>query len=279
MSNSITDFADSTRRRTIHLVLCIAALITFSYATSSHAQVLFPKETTGKTKLTFAVSTGAAPVAYTEGDGARLALDTELKNYKVRADFTEQNRFGLNGQFLGLQMTKDVDATRFVSAGFGGGSSRLFARWNTNAFLFQKWGENSPHVTGVGLVYSAQRDNRSEVNLVFQQIWYANDFLTLEGGFRIGRSSPGQVASNNQFIAATVGNVNGRFAVFKLGQSHEAYQLLGDNNILSQFNSKNAAISLYQPITTDQLLSLSAERYTNEFYARNRIELGWGLSW
>jgi YaiO family outer membrane protein len=274
-----THFATTTKHHAARKVATIAAIITCGFVSSAQAQVLFPKETTGKTRLTFAANAGAAPVPYSEGEGARLALETELNSYKVRADFTEQNRFGLSGQFLGLQLTKDIGPTRFVTAGVGGGTSRLYARWNTNAFLFQKWGENSPHVTGVGLVYSAQRDDRSEVNLVVQQIWYAHELFTLEGGFRVGRASPGQVASNNQFIAATVGNIRGRRAVFKLGQSHEAYQLLGDNKTLSQFSSKEGSVSLYQPITTDQLLSLTAERYTNEFYARNRVELGWGLSW
>ncbi|MFN7835492.1 MAG: YaiO family outer membrane beta-barrel protein [Burkholderiaceae bacterium] len=243
------------------------------------AQTVWPTQVQGQNSLTLGASGGNAPQPYQEGAGARLTLDTALHGFKVRVDAQRQTRFGLTGEFAGLQLTRDLDSTRYVTFGAGGGSSRLYARWNTNGFIFQKWGVGSPHVSGLGITYSAMRDDRSDYSVVAQHIWYANDKVIFEGGLRFGRASPGNIASNQQFLATTLGNPVGRHAVVRFARAHEAYLLLSDQQELAQFSSKQASVTLNQPLTREQMLSLTADRYTNPFYTRNRFDFGWSVRW
>ena len=224
------------------------------------------------------LSTGHADNNYQEGAGVRLVMDTQLQTHQIRAELVRQNRFNLTGEFASLQVTSPLNDQQFVSAAIGAGTSRLFALWNTAVVLNQRWGLSNEQVTGIGLAYASLRDSRSETSLLAQHAWYVNDQVVVQAGVRAGRASPGSVASNRRFVALTLGNVNQSHLVINAAKSHEAYQLVQDTTLM-QFVSEEAGATFFQPISTDQRVSITADRYKNPFYTRNRLELGWGLTW
>jgi len=98
--------------------------------------------------------------------------------------------------------------------------------------------------------------------------WYAASPLVVEGGVRVNISNPGQATGARIHAAFTVGPPEQSHWVARGEWGNEAYQYLGGNAALVNFDSRDLALSRYSYLAVDHGYTLGLEYYANPYYRR-----------
>lgn len=186
---------------------------------------------------------------------------------------TQQRRFDESGHYIGLQLTRDVDERNYVSLALGGGSSVLWPIWRTDLHWHHKWGEQLNYVTGLGYMYASNRNDRNDRGLLLSLTGYF-DQLVVEGGLHVNRNNPGQVRAGSQYLAATWGRDQVGTLMLRGETAQEAYQSIGVNQQLVDFDSRNLSIEWRHWWRPGHSLIVGGKVYRNPYYTQTDLRLG-----
>ena len=124
------------------------------------------------------------------------------------------------------------------------------------------------------LVYAAYRlvGCRAQNWLLLAASYYFSQPWVLEGGTRFNYSNPGGVSSTSSYVAVTYGEEKRRIVSLRYGFGTEAYQLIGDSTVLSDFHSDTWTLTWREWLARQRGFQVRLESYRNPTYGRTGLE-------
>ncbi len=190
------------------------------------------------------------------------------------AELVHSKHFGANGTLFVLGNTHDFDARWYSNVSVSGSSGGFFLpNFRFDVTANRKWLAQSNFVTKLGLTSVRAKDGHEDRSLLLGATYYFQIPLVLEGGVHINRSNPGQVMSHNKFLALTYGRDKERIVSLVHSVGSEAYQYIGAQALLVDFDSHASTATWRQWLRPRQGFQLRAEAYHNPYYSRHGVEL------
>ena len=145
-----------------------------------------------------------------------------------------------------------------------------------DAAIDEKWLDHLQLVTNIGVSFIDYRGGYSDRALTFGAAYYLSSLpLVMEAGARVNQASPGDVDATTGFVAATYGTAGQHFISLRYGFGREAYQLVGSNQVLTDFSSNDVLLTWRQWIAANQGFQVRVEAYSNPYYRRTGLEASW----
>lgn len=204
------------------------------------------------------------------GVRGQWGLDNQLLGMEVAT----MRRFGESGRFIGLSdtMTWNEDWFTALSVGAGDGAAYL-PRYRVDAFIHRKLLPMRQWVATLGAGYYRAPDGHIDRNISFGSTYYFESPWVVQAEVRFNNSSPGQVRTQQQFVAATWGRVHQTQVIARHGWGAEGYQALGSGVSLVNFDSRQTQLTLRQWLGPQWGFTAGVERYSNPYYTRNGAKL------
>jgi YaiO family outer membrane protein len=197
---------------------------------------------------------------------------TDKKNV-WSAELADLSQFNDRGQLIVAGVTHTLNEDWFVSGSAATSSSGFsLPRLRLDATANYKWFEKRNLVTTLGLGFVDSKDGHRDRSVLLGAAYYFERPLVVEGGIRFNHSNPGSVQSNAKYIAATYGQDKQRLISLRYGFGQEAYQLIGNEALLTNFSSNVLTLTWRKWIQTDLALQIRMESYRNPFYDRKGLE-------
>lgn len=196
------------------------------------------------------------------------------------AEVATMRRFGESGRFIGLSDTWTLNEDWFtaVSVGAGDGAAYL-PRYRVDGFVNRKLLASRQWVATLGAGYYRAPDGHIDRNISLGSTYYFEAPWVVQAEVRFNNSSPGQVRTHQQFVAATWGRAKQTQVIARHGWGAEGYQAIGGGASLVNFDSRQTQLTLRQWVGPQWGFTAGVERYSNPFYDRNgaRLSLFWEL--
>jgi len=205
---------------------------------------------------------------------ARSVIDVG-RNTTVGFEVSHQSRWNDAGVYYGGFGTVHLSDRVYATVSGGGSDGGFFLpSYRADGSISVKWLARKSLVTTFGVgVYDA-KDVYRDRSASFEAIYYFGAPWILQAGVRLNVSDPGGVRSTQQFVALTQGRPKQYLVVGRVGWGREAYQLVGPEELISDFPSQVASLSWRQWVGRDWGVTVAAERYHNPYYDRTGISLG-----
>jgi YaiO family outer membrane protein len=208
------------------------------------------------------------------GQYVRGAVDIAHTNI-VTFEVVHQEEFGDDGTFFGLGLTHVLDPDWFASLNVGTSAGGFFwPRVKVDAFVSRKWLEQRRLVTTIGFGYYDAKDVHYDFSAFIGAAYYFESPWIVEGGLRYNFSQPGNVTAPGPFAAVTYGRNKAYYIVLRVGIGREAYQVVGQNEAITDFASQVVTLTWRQWLTPQWGFKLQGEYYHNPFYERVGFEAG-----
>jgi len=191
-------------------------------------------------------------------------------------EVTNARRYGDHGVLFSVGASQVFNPDWYGSL-FAGTSSGgfFFPRYRVDGFINRKWLPDRNLVTTFGIGYERAKDVHRDRRVFLGLTYYFPQPWIVEGGVRLNVSDPGGIRAPRAFAALTEGRDRDHYVIVRFEAGREAYQLVGDQNVLSDFSSRVASLAWRQWIgTTDGGFQVRLEYYTNPYYSRTGIEVG-----
>lgn len=193
----------------------------------------------------------------------------------INAEISHQDHFDDDGTFFGLGYTHVFNSSWYGFLGAGTSSGGFFLpRYRVDALLYRKWLDKKNLVTSAGFTYFDAKSVYTDRTLLLGCMYYFDAPWILEVGGRLNESNPGHVRSNRGFIALTQGKQKQHYVTARYEVGQEAYQLVGNEALISNFSSYEASINWRQWVGARYGLLLRGTHYENPSYSRTSIEAG-----
>ena len=190
------------------------------------------------------------------------------------AEVQRADRFGETGTLLALGNTHQFNDRWYGNAGISGSRGGFFLpSVRIDLALNRKWGERRNLITTVGFTGVNAKDTHTDRTLLFAATYYFQVPLVLQAGLRASRSDPGGINSQGGYAALTYGIDKKHFISLLHSRGNEAYQIIGANALLVDFDSRATTATWRQWLRPHQGFQLRAEAYSNPFYNRKGLEL------
>ena len=198
-----------------------------------------------------------------------------LPSHVLQGELSLNRRFNKDGAFVGLSDTYTINDDWYanLSLGFGDGAFYL-PRYRVDATLYKKWLPQRNLVTSVGVGQYKAPDGHTDNSLALGVVYYFDAPWVAELGLRANSSNPGAIKTQQQFLALTYGRVKENLVTVRHAWGNEGYQTIATNAQLVNFASKETSISSRHWFAARTGLLLSANRYSNQFYVRNGLNIG-----
>lgn len=195
----------------------------------------------------------------------------------LNLEVARQNRFGERGTFYSLGDTYVINPDTYASLTLGSssGGASFLPRFRADAFLNRKLLPKRNLVATVGLGLYDAREIYQDRNLYLGATYYFPQKWIVEGGVRFNVSNPGRVRARSQFVAVTNGRDKQRFLTLRYEYGNEAYQIVGNNAAISDFDSRITSLTWRQWLGNKQGVNVVVERYSNPFYHRQGASVGY----
>lgn len=203
-------------------------------------------------------------------------VQTDSRN-RWSGEVLSQREFGERGYYgsVGNSHVIDEDWYTTISMGAGTPSDATFLpRYRVDAFLNRKWLEQRQLVTTVGVGYSKAMQTYNDKSLFLGATYYFPQPWVVQLGYRLNNSNPGSVNSSSGFVAVTEGREKDHYVTARFGYGEEAYQLLGNNGTISDFNSYIASLEWRKWVSDDMGFRIGGEQYHNPNYDRSGVNFG-----
>jgi YaiO family outer membrane protein len=190
------------------------------------------------------------------------------------AEVVHAREFGDSGTLFVVGNTHQFGERWYTSVAASGSSGGFFfphARLDLTANRKMLAHKNLVGTLGVTAVDS--KDGHRDRSVLLGATYYFDSPWVLEGGIRMNRSNPGRVGSNGKYVAATWGRHHQQIVSLRYGFGSEAYQYVGPDALLVDFNSRVWTATWRTWLRPRQGIQLRAEAYRNPFYDRRGIEL------
>ena len=280
---------DSTQRIA---TACIALLpiVALSAGLSSTAQAAAVEPSVAENP-TAAAPDAPALNSYVEVGGERHTLTGNQKNWNgayVRGAWAQNEkntwnyelvsarRFGDSGTYgsLGLTRVFNDDWYGSLALGTSSGADLFFPSSRVDVFIHRKFLEKKNLIVNLGFTnYQAKDEHRDRILHLGADYYFDNPWI-ISAEFIANNSSPGSVNANYGYLNATYGRDKEFFVTMRYGSGREAYQLLGDSQVISGFHSSVASISYRKWIRKDLGINVVGEYYANPQYTRRGVQFG-----
>jgi len=208
------------------------------------------------------------------GEYLKGEVQTDPSN-RWNAEILNQREFRSTGVYGNIGNTHIFNEDWFGSVTAGAGDGGLYLpRYRFDAFINKKWLEDRQLITTLGVGMDKAMDPHRDASVFLGATYYFKTPWIIQGGIRLNNSNPGNINSTSQFIAVTQGENKKHFITLRYGFGHEAYQVIGPGQVLSDFPSQQVSLELRQWVGSDWGFNLSGERYHNPNYDRTGINIG-----
>ncbi|MGR9117008.1 MAG: YaiO family outer membrane beta-barrel protein [Gammaproteobacteria bacterium] len=203
--------------------------------------------------------------------GSWQADENNILNWEV----SRQNRYGDSGTYLVTGLVHAIDEDWITSFYVGGSPGGFyFQKYRIDAFIHRKLLSERNLVLTAGATYAESRDDiHDDTGFFVGAAYYFSFPLLVEGGIRYNQSDPGLQQSLRYQMSATYGRSFDRYISVAIDTGNESYQLIGEGNAVSNFESTVATIGWREWIREDWGFNLTAEYYTSEIYNRSGAAL------
>lgn len=190
-------------------------------------------------------------------------------------EFVNQNAFGENGRFLSIGNVHDFNDSWYTNIDIGGSDHGSFwPQFSVNVSASKKWLTQKQLITTLGFTNHIERKGYKSRVLYTTAAYYFTNPWIVEAGWYYNNSTPGNVKSSSQFLALTQGQDKRHYVTLRYSFGREAYQLLGDNKVISDFYSQGIALIWRQWVNKDWGFNLSTDWYRNPSYIRKGVSIG-----
>ena len=191
------------------------------------------------------------------------------------AEIVNLREFGDQGTLFVIGNTHDFGPEWYTNTSVSSSNGGLFLpQLRLDAAINKKWLKRLNLITTAGIIAIKSKDVHVDNGLLLATSYYFEQPYILEGGIIFNHSNPGAVNSTAKYMALTYGAEKHRFLSLRYGFGEEAYQIVGGNNLLSDFNSNTLTATWRQWVQKDWGFQLRAESYHNPYYDRNGGEIG-----
>lgn len=198
-----------------------------------------------------------------------------LPSHLLQGELSLTRRFNMDGVFVGLSDTFTLNEDWYAnfSAGFGDGAFYL-PRYRLDSTVYKKWLPSRNLVTSVGAGFYKAPDGHSDSSLSLGLVYYFDAPWVAEGGIRLNSSNPGAIKTQQQFLAVTYGRDKQDLVTVRHGWGAEGYQTIMANAQLVNFKSSETSFSWRHWLAPQTGISMAANHYTNPFYKRSGLNIG-----
>lgn len=191
-------------------------------------------------------------------------------------ELANQRRFGEQGVFASVGATRVLNEDWYGSlfAGTSSGGSFL-PKYRFDGSISRKWLDQKNLVTTLGLGYYRAKDVHRDESIDMSLRYYFDTPWIAEVGVRSNWSDPGAVRADRGRVAVTWGRDQKAYVTLRHEAGKEAYQIVGAQNLLTDFSSRETSVNWRQWVAGDSGFNVWLSRYDNPFYTRNSLEAGW----
>lgn len=229
------------------------------------------------TKRSLELSTGFESLSAGYGNWRDVTLrgTYALPSHTLQGEISVNRRFNTDGVFVGLSdtFTLNEDWYANVAAGLGDGAFYL-PKYRVDATLYKKWLPQRNLVTSIGAGQYKAPDGHTDNSLALGLVYYFDAPWVAELGLRANTSNPGSIKTQQQFLALTYGRAKENLVTVRHAWGSEGYQTIATNAQLVNFASKETSLSWRHWFAPRTGVLLSANRYTNPFYAKSSLNVG-----
>jgi YaiO family outer membrane protein len=127
-------------------------------------------------------------------------------------------------------------------------------------------------IAGLGIGHNVSQEPYSDNYGLAELQYYLTDRLSLQGGARINRSSPGTVVTARGFLGANYTNDHwDGYVRYEAGR--EGYTVVGENEFKNEFESQEETLQVHYWFKKGFGLGGRVDFYQSSFYDRNEIAL------
>ena len=190
--------------------------------------------------------------------------------HQVQAELASMRRFGESGTYFGARDTVTFGEDWFASLAAGAGDGAFYLpRYRLDGFINRKFLPARNLVGTLGAGYYRAPDGHADRSASIGATYYFSQPWVVQGELRFNNSTPGNIKTRQQFVAATWGRdketqVTGRYA-----WGREGYQTIGQGTSLVDFRSNEVNLKVRHWLAPNWGVQASVERYRNPFYVRN----------
>lgn len=197
-----------------------------------------------------------------------------LGSHLLLGELSSTRHFDENGAFasIGDIYTFNPDWYGQLSVGAGDGASYL-PRVRVDSFLNRKLLAQRNLVATLGLAYYHAPDGHTDRSIGLGAIYYFSVPLVIQGEFRRNVSSPGDVATQRQFLALSWMPAGGWQVTGRHAWGEEGYQPIGAGQSIVDFHSRESSLEVRKTFGAWGV-SLQLDYYSNPVYVRRGAVLG-----
>ncbi len=182
--------------------------------------------------------------------------------------------FGATGYLFESGVDRDLTDTWDVGLNIGGANSFFLPQIAADITASRRWFDSDKFVTMFDGSYlrwqDVHRDYRWGVGAAYQfdRPW------AVEAGVNIDVSTPGNVATEYQYVAVTQGREKKYLVTLRGEFGREAYQAIGPDTDISNFHSYGVSLKLRKWVGADWGFVATGNYYSNPFYQDKGIAVG-----
>lgn len=205
--------------------------------------------------------------------GARGSYESGA--HRLQAEAASMQRYGESGNYFGLGDTVTFNEDWFASLSAGAGDGAFYLpRYRVDGFINRKFLPDRNLIGTLGAAYYRSPDGHVDRSASIGATYYFSMPLVLQGEVRFNDSTPGNIRTRQQFVAATLGRDKQTQLIGRVGWGREGYQAIGQNTSLVDFPSNEASLKVRHWLGANWGVQASVERYRNPSYVRNGANLG-----
>ena len=198
----------------------------------------------------------------------------ELGSHQIAGEVASMNRFNQDGQYVGVGDPVVLDTDWYASLAVGGGNGVAYLpRYRADAFLHRKFLPTKNLVASLGVGHYKSPDGHQDDNISLGATWYFEQPWILQAEVKHTDSKPGNVGTEQYFMAATWGRHKQTLITGRYGWGEEGYQSLGNIGSIARFASHQSTLTVQHWVGTHWGIKASAENYKNPYYRRDGIQL------
>ncbi|MFY9842792.1 MAG: YaiO family outer membrane beta-barrel protein [Terriglobales bacterium] len=147
----------------------------------------------------------------------------------VTGELTREDRFGDNGWFGGLGLTRTLSENWYAQVSGGGSAGGFFLpRFRADGLINRKLLHRRQLVVTAGVGFDQSKTVNNDERFQVSGAYYFEKYpVVLQGGLLWTHANPGDILARTQFIAATQGHDKEHFVSLRYEWGREGYEVLG----------------------------------------------------